>query len=1365
MNGQKTRRIRTGLIVFMILCTVALLLTGCGGSKVPKGQDCIENGAFATMESSLRAEGWYFDAYAESNGYGFKDNAGPNGERAIVITNESDNDARLVQKVACKSNTTYKFTVWCKTEAVGDEIDAVGANLSVLGAFYYSDDLKGDNDWTQLTFYGKTALNQTSLEVALRLGFYSGDNTGTAYFTGVTMVEIDANTVPSGASVADLTNQLSSGVALPEEGQDDKAKSTSIILIGALFAIAIIGAYFLLRKYVPSRTMRSCILIILVAVGLIIRIIQATSIKGFEVDVNCFWSWGQRMLQMGPLQFYSSGFCDYPPLYMLFLAIPAAINNAFALTIDSEIGWLVLKSPALLADIFTALFIYRVADKKYPNVSLLLAGAYLLNPAVIVGSASWGQVDSILTLFLVLAIYYIIKNKMWLSVVCYGIALLCKPQALMFAPVMLVGAICFCFKAVKGKLGSTKAESLKPLWHFLYALGGALLVFVLLSVVMQGEQEWYWLFTKYFGTMTSYQYGTLSAFNLMGLLGGQWTKGSEVIFAGITYNMLGYFMIAVVIGLFIYLYYKKHQNRSLFLMAAFLMSGIFCLAHYMHERYLFPVLALLLLAFVVYGDRRILYVFAAFTFTTYVNIAQVLYLHYNPSAPNAYFAADDTLFLIFSGINVLIFLYFSYVVYDIQFSKKITEDVRLTQAQPKQANTQLLADELLVQAKYSAEKASGAKKRFLNKKDWLIMLGVTLVYAAVTLVNLGSMNTPEKYWEAARGEQMVVDFGQETNIQRFYVNSSICNSSFTIRVDDDDVRQNGGMVIEYSTDGENWTNLTTYNYTNGDMFKWENAGTFNVNTRYLRITAKLTGMRVNEMILFASEDALEPIAIASVTRIDSNGETTMDEHGCAALFDEQYTAVTKPSYYTGMIFDEIYHARTAYEMINGWQIYEWTHPPLGKAIMSLGIRMFGMNPFGWRFMGNLMGILMLPAMYCFGKLLFKKTSWATALMMLMTLDGMHFIQTRLATIDSYGVFFIILMYLFMYKYYTMNWNHDKLWKTFIPLGLSGICFGLGIASKWIGAYAGVGLAIIFFYTLYRRYREMSAARAQSKNTALSDADKATFARIGDRQTFTIKLIATIGFCLLFFVIVPFIIYCASYGAYFDAPGNKGAWYETVLKNQTDMFSYHKGILDSKNHFQSPWYQWPIMWHPYWYYQASELPTGIMGTISCMGNPLIWWFGLVSALSCFIMFIRKLSLRQKVIDPKKRYRLGKDIRLLGFAFIGLAVNYGAWMLIGRTTYIYHYFASLPFIMIFTVYLLRQFWTHVSNSKPSRILGKNPKRFATSCVVGFFAACLVLSVMFYPVWTGIEVSKDYVRNFLWWIPSYWDNGHFFGWHFFN
>ena len=63
-----------------------------------------------------------------------------------------------------------------------------------------------------------------------------------------------------------------------------------------------------------------------------------------------------------------------------------------------------------------------------------------------------------------------------------------------------------------------------------------------------------------------------------------------------------------------------------------------------------------------------------------------------------------------------------------------------------------------------------------------------------------------------------------------------------------------------------------------------------------------------------------------------------------ALFDEQEMYPEVKTYLTGTMFDEVYHGRTAYEFIHGLVTYETTHPQLGKVLIALGVRIFGMTP-------------------------------------------------------------------------------------------------------------------------------------------------------------------------------------------------------------------------------------------------------------------------------------------------------------------------------------------------------------------------------------------------------------------------------------
>ena len=165
-------------------------------------------------------------------------------------------------------------------------------------------------------------------------------------------------------------------------------------------------------------------------------------------------------------------------------------------------------------------------------------------------------------------------------------------------------------------------------------------------------------------------------------------------------------------------------------------------------------------------------------------------------------------------------------------------------------------------------------------------------------------------------------------------------------------------------------------------------------------------------MLFRSEADIYEFGIRNIS-----GENVTVPNNSHEWFDEQDMLPDKISYKNSTYFDEIYHVRTAYEHLHGAEPYEITHPPLGKILIAIGIKIFGMTPFGWRFMGTLFGIMMLPLMYAFAKRIFGNSFIAAAAMLLMTFDFMHFTQTRIATIDSFAVFFIMLMYYFMYIYY------------------------------------------------------------------------------------------------------------------------------------------------------------------------------------------------------------------------------------------------------------------------------------------------------------------------------------------------------------
>ena len=355
--------------------------------------------------------------------------------------------------------------------------------------------------------------------------------------------------------------------------------------------------------------------------------------------------------------------------------------------------------------------------------------------------------------------------------------------------------------------------------------------------------------------------------------------------------------------------------------------------------------------------------------------------------------------------------------------------------------------------------------------------------------------------------------------------------------------------------------------------------------------------------------------------------------GGAGLFDEPDLVPETISQLNSMYFDEIYHGRTGYEMLHGMTVYETTHPPLGKDFIMLGIAIFGMTGFGWRFSGTLFGVLLVPLAWCFARRLTCRRWIGAAAGCLLALDFMRFSQSRIATIDIYGTFFILLGAHCM-VWYAQTALEKGIDKALLPMALGGVAFGLGCASKWTGMYAGIGLAILYFGVLYARWRQR---------------------RPGFRQEFSTAILGGV----LFYVLVPFIIYLASYLPYTwrDPSFGVADWWNC----QTAMYDYHAN-LQATHPFESRWYTWLLDLRPVWYYQNSGLPDTIRGSIAGMGGPVLWLAGLYCVL---LLAWRQLT--------------GRGSRRGAAVLVLYAAQLVPWMFVARCTFLYHYFPSSMFCL--------------------------------------------------------------------------------------
>ena len=545
---------------------------------------------------------------------------------------------------------------------------------------------------------------------------------------------------------------------------------------------------------------------------------------------------------------------------------------------------------------------------------------------------------------------------------------------------------------------------------------------------------------------------------------------------------------------------------------------------------------------------------------------------------------------------------------------------------------------------------------------------LTAVYAVAAFTGLGSARDPQRFCTLEAGESATLALDGVHSINTVWYYTGLYTGEYT---------------LAYSDDGITYTAAGTMPQGYADLFKWlqpQPADAAPATAAYVRITAS-AHMELGELALYDLQG--ERITVREIT-----GPAT-----AAALCDEADTVPAASTYYNSTYFDEIYHARTAYEHLRGVYPYEVSHPPLGKVILSLGIRLFGMTPFGWRCMGALFGVAMLPLMWDLLRRMFRDDRVALCGAALLACDFMHLTQTRIATIDSFATLFILLMYLFLYRYFT----EGKL----RHLAACGIAFGVGAATKWTCLYAGAGLGVL--WALHWVFQGVQAHRD------------------GDGRRYVRRLVSNIGFCLVFFVLVPGMIYYASYYPYGAARGLHGAgmyftreYAAIVLENQRFMFTYHAGLV-ATHPYSSRWWQWLLDLRPILYYLSYG--DGTVSTIGAFVNPLLCWGGLLAL-------------------PVLAYRAVRHDRTALFILVGYLAQVLPWVFISRLTFEYHYFAATLFLVLALGY----------------VFDRLRQRGSFGIVYAFTAASGALFALFYPVLTGVTVSRSYAWNVLKWLPDW-------------
>ncbi|MFM8190907.1 MAG: dolichyl-phosphate-mannose--protein mannosyltransferase [Candidatus Nanopelagicus sp.] len=333
------------------------------------------------------------------------------------------------------------------------------------------------------------------------------------------------------------------------------------------------------------------------------------------------------------------------------------------------------------------------------------------------------------------------------------------------------------------------------------------------------------------------------------------------------------------------------------------------------------------------------------------------------------------------------------------------------------------------------------------------------------------------------------------------------------------------------------------------------------------------------------------------------------------------------------IFDEVYYAKNAASLITaGVELNDQgesefvVHPPLGKWLIGIGIKIFGNNEFGWRFSAAIFGSVAVLLIYIIVKKLFASEFLSITAALLFALDGLNLVMSRVALLDIFLMVFILLSFYFL------------LLNNYLAVSIS---LGLALATKWSGGF------LIPVFLLYI----MIENRANLK-----------------------KILKPIGQLVL----VPVIVYLISWSGWIFS--DKG-WARNSESNLLlSLWSYHRQILnfhqdlvEQHTYQANPW-SWLILGRPtsFFYEESSNCgQTKCSQEILAIGTPFLWWSALFAVAITIGFFITNKDRKAAII------------------LIGFAATYLPWFLIQeRTTFYFYAISTLPFLILAIIYCFNQ-----------------------------------------------------------------------------
>ena len=316
--------------------------------------------------------------------------------------------------------------------------------------------------------------------------------------------------------------------------------------------------------------------------------------------------------------FYDNAGITYPPLfnYLYYVIGKILIMCGIPLSWTYRSFIFVVKLPCICC-IFGAIYIiYRNVQKNIPeNKRILPLFLMLFNPGYILVTAYICQFDALYSLFVLLTIDLLLNHHLKMAYFTFTASILFKFQALFIGPILLLAIIDqvilnnFSWKRFFSHLATGLTAIACMILSYLPFINSSA------SQTMYRQP----LFNNFTSSIAGYGRASTNAYNLWTLLGRNLRYDSENFgpFSCLTWGII---FIILVAGSCIFFFIKASCRADLYpMLAALMISGIFCFSVRMMARYLYPALALLFLGYAVKPSRNSLLCTIFFTLAFFLN--------------------------------------------------------------------------------------------------------------------------------------------------------------------------------------------------------------------------------------------------------------------------------------------------------------------------------------------------------------------------------------------------------------------------------------------------------------------------------------------------------------------------------------------------------------------------------------------------------------------------------------------------------------------------------------------------------------------------------------------------------------------------